>query len=193
MTPSRHQPGLEAAQTRPARRTALAQKYRFFHRARVRAPIEVAWDVFTNHERIGEFTNTDIRIIEPGSRERNGLGCVRTMGVFDWRIDEVVNIWRPLEVYGYHVIDSPMIEAHQGVVRFFPMADGGCEWVYDMQNIPTDKALEQARATGVSYRDFLGIPFAEYMTDLEAECERRADRERVPAKPPATTNRALIE
>ena len=44
-----------------------------------------------------------------------------------------------------------------------------------------------------SVHAFLGIPFAEYMTDLEAECERRADRERVPAKPPATTSRALIK
>ena len=115
------------------------------------------------------------------------MGCVRRLGVFDWQVDEIVNIWRPFQVYGYHIIDNQMIDAHQGVVRFFRTAEGGCEWVYDMQNIPNQKALDQARGAGVSYQDFLGVAFKEYMSDLEAECERRADSERVPALPPATT------
>jgi len=165
----------------------MAAKFRFFHRAHVHASVEVAWGVFTDHERIGEFTNTPMRIIKPGSPERNGLGCVRRLGAFDWQVDEIVNIWRPFQVYGYHIIDSQMIDAHQGVVRFFRTAEGGCEWVYDMQNIPNQKALDQARGAAVSYQDFLGIAFKEYMSDLEAECERRADSERVPALPPTTT------
>jgi hypothetical protein len=165
----------------------MADKYRFFHRAQVRAPVAVAWGVFTDHERIGEFTNTPMTIIKPGSTERNGLGCIRRMGVFDWQIDEIVNIWRPFEVYGYHIINSSMIDAHQGVVRFFPGHHGGCEWVYDMQNVPSQKALDQAREAGGTYQSFLGISFKEYMNDLEAECERRADSERVPAMPPSTS------
>ncbi|MGO9934707.1 MAG: hypothetical protein ACLPV8_23235 [Steroidobacteraceae bacterium] len=169
----------------------MANRYRFYHRARVRASVAVAWDVFTDHERIGEFTNTPMRIIKPGSPDRNGLGCVRRMGVFDWQIDELVNIWRPHEVYGYHIIESSMIDAHQGVVRFFPTQEQGCEWVYDMQNIPNQKALDQASAAGVSYQVFLGTSFKEYMNDLEAECERRADQERVPASPPSTSTSAL--
>lgn len=170
----------------------MADKYRFFHRARVRAPIAVAWDVFTDHERIGEFTNTPMTILKPGLTERNGLGCVRRLGTMGWTVDEIVNIWRPLEVYGYHIIDSNDIEAHQGVVRFFPTSEGGCEWVYDMQNVPSAATLEQAKAAGVSYRDFLGVSFKEYMTDLEAECERRADGERVPVRPDLTSVEALI-
>jgi hypothetical protein len=165
----------------------MADKYRFFHRARVRAPVAIAWDVFTNHERIGDFTNTPMRIITPGSPDRNGLGCVRRLGVFDWQIDEIVNIWRPLEVYGYHIIQSSMIDAHQGVVRFYATQEQGCEWVYDMQNIPNQKTLDQASAAGVSYQNFLGVSFKEYMNDLEAECERRADMEQVPAMPPSTS------
>ena len=169
----------------------MADKFRFFHRANVRAPVSVAWDVFTDHERIGEFTNGPMKIIKPGSADRNGLGCVRRLEAFGWQVDEIVNIWRPFEVYGYHIIDNPMIDAHQGVVRFFPASDGGCQWVYDMQNIPSQKALDQARSTGVSYQNFLGIEFAKFMTDLEAECERRADAERVPAMPPSTSISAL--
>lgn len=170
----------------------MAQKYRFFHRARVRAPIEVAWDVLTDHERMGEFTNSPCRIATPGETDRNGLGCIRVLGTHGWEIHEIVNIWRPLEVYGYHVIDSPQILAHQGVVRFFRLPDGGCEWVYDMQNIPAQATLDQAAAEGKSYQDFLGAGFLNFMNNLEAECERRADGERIPSAPPSTGEHALF-
>lgn len=129
-------------------------KYRFFHRARLRAPVSVTWDVLTNHERLVEFTLTPVAIVQPGTIERNGLGCIRRLGALGWTVHEVVNIWRRFEVFGYHVIDSEEIIAHQGVVRFFPTSEG-CEFVYDMQQIPTQKALDQAKASGMSYQDFM--------------------------------------
>lgn len=169
----------------------MAEKFRFFHRARVRAPIAVAWDVFTDHERMGEYTNTPCEILRPGASERNGLGCLRRLGAFGWRVDEVVNIWRPHQVFGYHIVDSTEIESHQGVVRFFPTSEG-CEWVYDMQNVPRAAGLDYAKAQGVSYQDLLGVGFKLYMNDIEAECERRADQERIPARPPSTSEEALF-
>ncbi len=170
----------------------MTEKFRFFHRARVCAPVEVAWDVFTNHERMGEYTNTPCQIIRPGFTERNGSGCIRRLGAFGWQIDEVVNIWRPHQVYGYHIINSAEIEAHQGVIRFFP-SSRGCEWVYDMQNVPGAIALKHAEDAGVSYQDLLGVGFKLFMNDLEAECERRADKERVPVRPPSTKDEAISD
>lgn len=168
----------------------MADKYRFFHRARVRAPIAVAWDVFTDHERMGEYTNTPCAILRPGFTERNGLGCLRRLGAFGWQVDEVVNIWRLHQVYGYHIVDSKEIENHQGVIRFFP-TDEGCEWVYDMQNVPGPLALQYAKDHGVSYQDLLGVGFKLFMNDIEAECERRADQERIPVRPPPTKEEAI--
>ncbi len=168
----------------------MGEKYRFFHRARVRAPLAVAWDVFTDYERFTEFTNTPVRLEREGFSTRNGLGAIRAMEAFGWRVVEVTNIWRPQEVYGYHIIQSDEIEAHQGLVRFFP-TDEGCEWVYDMQNVPGPKALKQAEDMGVSYQDFIGIGFRLFMNDIEAECERRADGERVAVRPPSTKDEAI--
>jgi hypothetical protein len=162
-------------------------KYRFFHRARTRAPVSVCWDVFTDHERITEFTSTSCAVIKPGLTERNGLGCVRRMEVFGWNVEEIVNYWRPNELFGYHIINSDQVDFHQGIVRFFPTSEG-CEWVYDMQNIPGERALATAAAAGMSYREMLdGLDgFRGYMADLEAECERRAGAVQVPSEPLST-------
>ena len=79
---------------------------RFFHRAQVNVPVEVAWDVFTNHERLGEFTSSPCRIIKEGSPDRNGLGCVRVLGAPEQgipHVEEVVNFWHANKLFGYHV------------------------------------------------------------------------------------------
>jgi hypothetical protein len=84
------------------------------------------------------------------------------------------------------------VDFHQGVVRFFPTSEG-CEWVYDMQNIPGEQALATARAAGLSYRDMLdGLDgFRGYMADLEAECERRAGKIDIPSAPLSTRVRGV--
>jgi hypothetical protein len=168
-------------------------KYRFFHRTRTRAPVPVCWNVFTDHERLGEFTNTNCTILSPGPSEKNGLGCVRRLEVFGWNVDEIVNYWRPGELFGYHIINSEQVDFHQGIVRFFPTEEG-CEWVYDMQNIPGEKALATAQEAGLSYRNMLDGPdgFRGYMADLEAECERRAGAIEVPSAPISTKITGLL-
>jgi hypothetical protein len=166
-------------------------KYRFFHRARVNAPLEIAWDVFTDHRRYGEFTNASMTIVQIGSPDSNGLGCIRRMIAPDHRLDEIVNIWRPLSVFGYHVIGCDTFEAHQGVVRFFPIDDNRCEWLYDMQIVPGAASIAAAREAGLDFRSFIAPGFDLLMRDFEAECERRADGERVAALPPSTAVHAL--
>jgi hypothetical protein len=170
----------------------MSDKYRFFHRARVRAPVPVCWDVFTDYERFTEFTNTPVKLIREGYTERNGLGAIRRNFNFAFDVDEITNIWRPNEVYGYHIIESKVIEAHQGIVRFYPTNEGGCEWVYDMQNIPGPIGLKHAEDAGVSYHNFLGEGFKFLMACLESECERRADQERTPVRPPSTQDEAIF-
>ncbi len=145
---------------------------RFFHRARVNVPVEVAWDVFTDHERMGEYTGSPCRIVKAGSPDRNGLGCLRVVGVAERgmpEVEEVVNFWHPNRLFGYHVTKGAPITHHQGIVRFFPRGERETEWVYDMRLIGTDEILE---ATPDFY-DLLLADFRVYMKDLECECERR--------------------
>ena len=166
-------------------------KDRFFHRARVRAPVAITWDVFTDHERIGEFTNTDMKIVEPGRPERNGLGCVREMETFGWKVVEIVNYWEPHKLFGYHILGGTTVTHHQGIVRFFSTSEG-TEWVYDMQNVPTESSVAQAKAAGYpDWQTFLYVGFRHYMADLEAECERRAGSTKIPAFPLPVSERGL--
>jgi hypothetical protein len=167
-------------------------KDRFFHRARVHAPVSVAWDVFTNHERIGEFTNTDMKIVEPGKPDRNGLGCVREMETFGWKVVEIVNYWEPNRLFGYHILGGTTVTHHQGIVRFFPIGEQSAEWVYDMQNVPTEGSMAQAKAAGFpDWQTFLYTGFRNYMADLEAECERRAGATLIPAFPLSVEQRGV--
>jgi hypothetical protein len=156
-----------------------ASRKRFSRRVRVRASVAVCWSVFTEHDRIGEFTDTPMRVITPGQPDRNGLGCIRRLGTLGHTVDEVVNYWRPQELFGYHVIDSPIVSHHQGIVRFWPLADGGTEWLYDMQLIPAPAALAAQPNLVQLFTD----GFQAYMASAECECERRAAEFEVPAEP----------
>lgn len=157
----------------------LSRRQRFSHRARLRAPVDVCWSVFTDHERLGEFTDTPCRIVTPGDDEPGGLGCLRRIGTLGFEVDEVVNYWRPGELFGYHVIDSPILSHHQGFVRFWPLPDGGCEWLYDMQMVPLAAALDAQPDLIALFR----TGFANYMASAECECERRAASYPVPPVP----------
>lgn len=146
--------------------------HRFFHRAVVNVPVGVVWDVFTNHERMEEYTGTPCRIIKPGSPHPNGLGCVRVLGVAEHGmpdVEEIVNYWAPNKLFGYHIIAGAPITHHQGIVRLFEKGERETEWVYDMRLLATTGAL-QSRP---DFYDVLTDSFRVFMKDAECECERR--------------------
>ena len=145
---------------------------RFFHRARVNVPVDVAWDVFTNHERLGEYTASECRIIKNGSPERNGLGCVRALSFEEERlgvIEEEINYWHPNKLFGFRVVSGTSVTHHQGIVRFFPVSDSESEWVHDLRLIAADEVLEAMP----NFYDVAIDEFRAHMRDAESECERR--------------------
>lgn len=163
---------------------------RFFHRATVNAPIDTAWGVFTEHERFSEWTDIDWQITKKGHPDPNGLGCVRLgqgEGAAPWPVEEVVNYWVPNELYGYHITSGVPVDAHQGIVRFWPKGEDKTEWAYDMQIRPAQALLEQVPDV---YQQLLK-GFGGFMADLECECERRASDIEVPAFPIPITEMGL--
>lgn len=145
---------------------------RFFHRACVNAPVEVAWGVLTEHEKFSEWTDIHWDITTPGEPERDGLGCIRLgqgQDAAPWPIEEVVNYWVPNELYGYHITSGVPVDKHQGIVRFWSKGPCKSEWVYDMQIRPSQELLHQAPDVYQQLLKSLGF----FMQDIEAECERR--------------------
>jgi len=154
-----------------------------FHRAKVSAPVNIVWDVLTEHEAFHHWTNIEWAIDRPGDSERNGLGCIRSAefpgsGTGE-RLVEVVNIWQPHSIYGYHITSGIALEAHQGVVRFWPTEEGGCEWIYDLRIKPSDALLEAIPG----FLDYVGGEFPFFMDDIEGECERRMYGTELPKYP----------
>ena len=165
---------------------------RFFHRATVNCSVETAWDIFTDHEGLTEFTQSETKLVKEGYTERNGLGAVREIVILelgDELVREVVNYWVPNSVYGYHVITpwDHQPSHHQGIVRFRSIDANRCEWTYSMRMIITPK-MEQ-NFPGI-YDEFLK-GFAEFMRDLESECERRGHDILIPAFPPSVEDEAI--
>ncbi len=155
---------------------------RMYHRAHVNASVEECWGVFTEHERFKEWTSIDWKIDTPGKEERNGLGCVRYADSYAGSSEpavELVNIWQPHRIYGYHFTSGIPVLRHQGVVRFWPLDNGGCEWVYDLRIEPTPEVLEEAPEFVTDSQ----AGFLFFMADIEAECERRAFDIDLPAMP----------
>ena len=165
---------------------------RFFHRATVNCSVETAWDVVTDHEGYTEFTESEVRLIQDGQNDRNGLGAIRELGTEDLGeglVREIVNYWVPHRVFGYHVIESREHQPshHQGVVRFFPRGENRCEWVYSMRMIVTPKMEELFPGVLDEFRK----SFPCFMHDLESECERRGHDVLIPAFPPSVEDEAI--
>lgn len=164
---------------------------RFFHRAVVNAPVDTAWDVFTDHERMEEYTGSPCRIAKPGEKDRNGLGCVRVLGLEEHGIpalEEVVNYWKPHKLFGYHVIAGAPLSHHQGIVKFCERGPRQTEYIYDMRMTALPGIIEAMP----DFFDPFDAGFRQFMKNAECECERRgaeADMFQVPALPALITER----
>lgn len=156
--------------------------YRFSYRARVNAPVDVAWGVFTEHEKFAQWTTIDFAITKAGSVDRNGLGCIRQDRASNsnyGRVEEVVNYWLPNQLYGYHIISGAPFDSHQAIVRFFAKGANHCEWVYDAQFGLSASVLEKMPDAQQNLQKL----YTYFMHDTESECERRASDIEVPAFP----------
>lgn len=165
---------------------------RFFHRAVVNCSVETAWDIFTDHEGLNEFTGMTLKLTKEGYFERNGLGSIRVMGEPEdefYYVEEITNYWVPYRVFGYHIINGKEYQPshHQGLVRFTPLGETRCEWTYSMRCILPPKALEKCPDR---YTEMLQ-GFALYMADYESECERRGHDIAIPAFPPPVDDEAI--
>lgn len=148
--------------------------HQLYYRGHVNVAVDVIWGVVTEHERFKEWTNIDWDVTQTGSDHPNGLGCVReaTFAVQDGEPEtlvEIVNVWQPNKLYGYHITSGLPLERHQGLVRFWPQEDGTTKWLYDLRI----KALPEMGDNIAPWYAELTGSFQYFMHDIEAECERR--------------------
>jgi uncharacterized protein YndB with AHSA1/START domain len=97
-------------------------------KAFIEAPIERVFDAVSDHEQF--FTGGNIvscRVIQPGTPERNGVGCrreVKTAQVF--YVEEITEFQRPTR-FAYQLRETNLPLEHGGSQISFVSRDGGTE------------------------------------------------------------------
>lgn len=84
----------------------------------VNASPEVAWPVFTEHDRFSAYTMVpSSRLLQAGDEHRYGVGAVRKLGVGPLGATERITEWNPPRSYRYVLFDAPGIKDHDGHVE----------------------------------------------------------------------------
>lgn len=92
---------------------------------RIDAPVDVVWDVLTDHARYREWTPVPhSRLVTPGTPERNGLDAVRFLGVGPIGAKERMLVFEPGEHLAYTVVSGLPVRDYRADAR---LSDGG-DW-----------------------------------------------------------------
>lgn len=101
----------------------MARPRRFRLVRRIDAPVEVVWDLLTDHATYGDWTPVPTsRLESPGTEDPNGVGAVRFLGVGPVGTREQVVAHVPNEHLAYGVVSGLPVRDHRADVR---LEDGG--------------------------------------------------------------------
>lgn len=117
----------------------------------IHAPIERVFEALSDHESFLKSNDTHTSIAQPGTPDRNGLGCVRAVrskgGV---RFAEEITGWSPPTSYDYQIRESSLpLRHHGGQLRFTTRGEGTeVDWTtrFDVTVPLVGRALEPLTA-----------------------------------------------
>lgn len=87
-------------------------------------PVEEAFARLADHNRLGSVLGLPVRRTKDGEGDPNGLGSVRTLGVWPVDFDETVTKYEPASRIEYKISRGTPLKDHHGIVRFAPKGDG---------------------------------------------------------------------
>ena len=95
----------------------------------IEAPVETVFDAASDHE---SFLHTEdgvsAKVVRPGDRERNGLGCLREVRVGRRaRYLEEITAWEPPVAFEYTIRESSLPLRHAGSRLSFGSRGSGTE------------------------------------------------------------------
>lgn len=135
---------------------------------RVDAPVEVVWDVLTDHARYSTWTPVPTTRLEtPGEPDRNGVGAVRFLGAGPIGAREQVLVHEVGEHLAYTVIAGAPVRDYRVDVR---LTDGGgwTSLVYEGRFSPA------VPGTGPALSLVVRAVLRTLVVSLTRESERRA-------------------
>lgn len=92
------------------------------------APIEQVFAAVSDHERFLNASDTRTKLLQPGTTERNGLGCIREVAVGRraWYVEEIT-AWEKPAYFEYTIRRASMPMRHEGSRLSFAAVAGGTD------------------------------------------------------------------
>jgi hypothetical protein len=109
----------------------------FTFRALVKAPIDVVFDVLTDHRGYSRITPVRSSTLErEGKGDPNGLGAIRRLGLVGPPIREEVTEFARPNRFVYRLLSGAPVRDHVGTVELAE-EPGGTRMTYDVRTTPT--------------------------------------------------------
>lgn len=146
------------------KRTAVAKTF-------VRAPVDVVFETFTNHETYKKlFIVRDSTLVRPGEvTPSNGLGAVRWIDLGVGTLKEtVVGVDRP-NYWDYHFSEWPLPYVHAGGRMGFEAVPGGTMVTWETSFDTNTSFLKRAVLPGVIWINSRALKVAALMMGRIAE------------------------
>ena len=136
---------------------------------RIDAPIEVVWDVLTDHAAYRSWTPVPTsRLVTPGSSEPNGVDAVRFLGVGPLGTKEKVLVSEPPRHLAYTVVSGLPVREYRADARLAEGDGNGTELEY------TGSFRPLVPGTGPVLGLLIRTALSALVGSLARESERRA-------------------
>ena len=138
----------------------------------IQAPIERVFETISDHERfLRSADGTRTRLLEEGSAERNGLGCVREVkvGRRAWYVEQIT-AWKRPAYFEYAIRRASMPIRHEGSRLSFTEVSGGTDVQWSSRfSIPIPILGE---LLGAAAEKLYSKAFAALLATTKAQLER---------------------
>ncbi|MGQ0696622.1 MAG: SRPBCC family protein [Panacagrimonas sp.] len=87
-------------------------------------PVEKTFALLADHNRLGTVLGLPVKRTRDGKGDVNGVGSVRTLGIWPLDFDETVTVFEPGTRIDYRITRGSPLRKHLGSVRFEPSGSG---------------------------------------------------------------------
>ncbi|WP_280236815.1 SRPBCC family protein [Nocardia cyriacigeorgica] len=102
----------------------------------IAAPREVVYRLFADRESMSPYLPIQVKLVTPGTTEREGVGAQHQLGIGPVGITEEITQLVPGERMEYKVVKGAPVKRHVGIVTFAD-TEGGTRVTYTMESDPT--------------------------------------------------------
>ncbi|MBF6456961.1 SRPBCC family protein [Nocardia cyriacigeorgica] len=102
----------------------------------IAAPRETVYRLFADRESISPYLPVQLKLVKPGTTEREGVGAQHHVGLGPVGVTEEITALVPGERMEYKIVKGAPVKRHVGIVTFAD-APGGTRVTYTMESEPS--------------------------------------------------------